>query len=147
MEKLWKWITNLFTKAYDLIEEKAPLAVRITQMIKTAIEEHDGKIEWLLDQTKTTKDNEVYYFIKDKLGLVIREIAIVDGLVSDNMSAESATKVYFEYIASKAKEGRAKEYIFLAARILQSILGKKVPYDLLILATQKAYHILFGSKK
>lgn len=147
MKKLFAWISNLFTKAYDLIETKAPMAVIITQKIKLAIEEHGGSIEWILDQTATEKDNEAYDFIKNKLNYVIKEIAVIDGVVNGVVTPEVATKAYLEYLASKAKEGRAKEYIFLAARILQAIIGKKIPYDLLILATQKAYHLIFGSKK
>jgi len=147
MKKLFAWISNLFTKAYDLIETKAPMAVIITQKVKLAIEEHGGSIEWILDQTATEKDNEAYEFIKQKLNIVIKEIAIIDGIVSDNLKPELATKAYLEYLANKAKESRVKDYIMIAARILQAIIGKKVPYDLLILATQKAYHLIFGSKK
>jgi len=144
MKNLFKWISNLFTKAYDLIEIKAPLAVIITQKVKLAIEEHNGSIEWILDQTATEKDNEAYEFIKNKLGIVIKEIAVIDGIVSDNLKPELATKAYLEYLAGKAKESRVKDYIMMAAKILQAVIGKKIPYDLLVLATQKAYRILFG---
>ncbi len=144
MKNLFKWISNLFTKAYDLIEIKAPMAVIITQKVKLAIEEHNGSIEWILDQTATEKDNEAYEFIKNKLGIVIKEIAVIDGIVSDNLKPELATKAYLEYLAGKAKESRVKDYIIMAARILQSVIGKKIPYDLLVLSTQKAYRILFG---
>jgi hypothetical protein len=144
MKNLFKWISNLFTKAYDLIEIKAPLAVIITQKVKLAIEEHNGSIEWILDQTATEKDNEAYEFIKNKLGIVIKEVAVIDGIVSDNLKPELATEAYLKYLESKTKEGRAKDYIFLAAKILQAVIGKKIPYDLLVLATQKAYRILFG---
>ena len=144
MKNLFKWISNLFTKAYDFIEIKAPLAVIITQKVKLAIEEHNGSIEWILDQTATEKDNEAYEFIKQKLNIVIKEIAVIDGIVSDNLKPELATEAYLKYLAGKSKESRVKDYIMLAARILQAIIGKKIPYDLLILATQKAYRILFG---
>ena len=147
MKNLFKWISNLFNKAYDLIEDKAPMAVIITQKVKLAIEHHNGSIEWILDQTATEKDNEAFEFIKQKLDIVIKEMAVIDGIVSDNLKPELATKAYLEYLAGKAKESRVKDYIMLAARILQAIIGKKIPYDLLILATQKAYHLIFGSKK
>lgn len=144
MKNLFKWISNLFTKAYDLIEIKAPLAVIITQKVKLAIEEHNGSIEWILDQTATEKDNEAYEFIKNKLGIVIKEVAVIDCIVSDNLKPELATEAYLKYLGSKTKESRAKDYIFLAAKILQAVIGKKIPYDLLVLSTQKAYRILFG---
>lgn len=146
MKKLFTWITGLFKDVYDLIEEKAPLAVRVTQWIKTAIEEHNGSIEWLLNQTEFEGDNEAYDFIKNKLPIVAKEIAVVDGLVNGVVSTEVATKVYFDYIASKTKTGRAKEIIWLAGMILQAILTKKFPIPFMILATQKAYHLLFGKK-
>jgi hypothetical protein len=144
MKKLFAWISNLFNKTYDLIEEKAPLAVIITQKVKDAIEKHNGSIEWILDQTATEADNKAYEFIQDKLGVVVKEIAVIDGLINERVDPDMAVKIYFDYLASKAKESRAKEWIFLAAKILQAIIGKKIPVDLLILATQKAYRILFG---
>jgi hypothetical protein len=144
MKKLFAWISNLFNKTYDLIEEKAPLAVIITQKVKDAIEKHNGSIEWILDQTATEADNKAYEFIQDKLGVVVKEIAVIDGLINERVDPDMAVKIYFDYLASKAKESRAKEWIFLAAKILQAIIGRKIPVDLLILATQKAYRILFG---
>lgn len=144
MKNLFNWISNLFTKVYDLIETKAYLAVIITQKVKLAIEKHNGSIEWILDKTATEKDNEAYEFIKNKLGYVIKEMAVIDGIVSDNLKPELATEAYLQYLAGKTKESRVKYYIMLAARILKAIIGKKVPYDLLVLATQKAYRILFG---
>jgi len=111
MKNLFKWISSLFTKAYDLIETKAPMAVIITQKIKIAIEEHGGSIEWILDQTATEKDNEAYEFIKQKLNIVIKEIAVIDGIVSSNLNPELATKAYLEYLAGKTKESRIKDYI------------------------------------
>jgi hypothetical protein len=144
MKKLFAWISNLFNKTYDLIEEKAPLAVIITQKVKDAIEKHNGSIEWILDQTATEADNKAYEFIQDKLGIVVKEIAVIDGLINERVDPDMAVKIYFDYLASKAKESRAKEWIFLAAKILQAIIGRKIPVDLLILATQKAYRILFG---
>jgi len=148
MKKLFNWITtklkSVFSDLFELIEDKAPLAVMITNKIKEVIEKHDGKIEWLLDQTATPLDNQVYSFIKSKLPGVIKEIAVVDGLVSDNLQDEMAMKIYFEYLASKQKEGRAKEWILIAAKVLMALFAKKVPFDLAVLATQKAYSILFN---
>jgi hypothetical protein len=144
MKKLFAWISNLFNKTYEIIEEKAPLAVIITQKVKDAIEKHNGSIEWILDQTATEADNKAYEFIQDKLGVVVKEIAVIDGLINERVDPDMAVKIYFDYLASKSKESRTKEWIFLAAKILQAIIGRKIPVDLLILATQKAYRILFG---
>lgn len=146
MKKLLNWISNFLKDIYDLIEEKAPLAVRITQWVKTAIEEHNGSIEWLLSQTEFEGDDEAYKFFKEKFQIVAKEIAVVDGLVNGVVTTEVATKVYFDYIASKTKAGRVKDIIFLAAMILQAIITKKVPIQALILATQKAYQLIFAKK-
>lgn len=146
MKKLFTWISNFLKDIYDLIEEKAPLAVRITQWVKTAIEEHNGSIEWLLNQTDFDGDDEAYEFFKEKFQIVAKEIAVVDGLVNGVVSPEVATKVYFDYIAGKTKAGRVKDIVFLAAMVLQAIITKKVPIQALILATQRAYHLIFGKK-
>jgi hypothetical protein len=126
------------------LKKKAPLAVIITQKVKDAIEKHNGSIEWILDQTATEADNKAYEFIQDKLGIVVKEIAVLDGLINERVDPDMAVKIYFDYLASKSKESRTKEWISLAAKIFQAIIGKKIPVDLLILATQKAYRILFG---
>jgi hypothetical protein len=144
MKKLFNWISNLFSKTFDMIEEKAPLAVIITQKVKDAIEKHNGSIEWMLDQTATEADNKAYEFVQNKLCIVIKEIAVIDGLINERVDPDMAIKIYFDYLASKSKESRTKEWIILSARILQTLVSKKIPYDLLILATQKAYRILFG---
>lgn len=144
MKKLFAWISNLFNKTFDLIEEKAPLAVIITQKVKEAIEKHNGSIEWILNQTATEADNRAYEFIKNKLGIVAKEIAVIDGLINDRVDPETATKVYFDYIASKSKNARAKEWIFFSAKVLQALLAKKFPDALLVLAAQKAYLMIFG---
>lgn len=143
MKKLFTWISNIFNKTFDIVEEKAPLAVSITQKVKEAIENHDGSIQWVLDQTNLEQDNKAYDFIKEKLPNVIKEIAVIDGLINERTDPEQAVKVYMNHVASKVKESRAKEWIFLSAKILQAILVKKLPVDLLILATQKAYHLIF----
>lgn len=147
MKNLFKWIANLFTKAYDIIEEKAPMAVIITQKVKLSIEEHGGSIEWILDQTATEKDNEAYEWIKRNLAHVLTDLAEIDRLVPVGTPVKIGASTYLEYLANKTKDSRVKEYILIAAKILQAIIGKKIPYDLLILATQKAYHLIFGSKK
>jgi hypothetical protein len=137
------FLKRVFGDLFDLIELKAPQAVLVTQRFKEGIERYDGDIEALLDLTKSDKDDKVYDFIKNELPKLAKEIALIDGLVDGDVSDEEALKIYASYILSKQKEGRIKDYVYLAAKILGAILGKQLPIDLLIMGTQRAYRILF----
>ena len=53
--KIADFIRKVFSDISDLLEEKAPIAVQVTQAMKEAIEEHDGKFEWVLN--KLENDN------------------------------------------------------------------------------------------
>jgi len=150
MKKLLQWIGNairsIVTDIHELIEINAPAAVKLTEKVKEAIEKHNGSIEWILDQTATEQDNKVYEFVQAKLPLILKEIAIIDGLVQSHHTTEEAFRIYSQWILSKQKEGRAKEWANIAAKILIAIVGRKFPTDLAIMATQRAFHILFGKK-
>lgn len=143
LNKIALLIRSIFGSIFEILEEKAPLAVKITQDLKQSLEDHGGKVEWILDKTATEKDNEAYYFVKNKLPKVAKEIAVIDGLVGEDATDAEAYQIYVDYLLSKKKEGRAKEFIFLAAQILGMIIGKKAPVDLLVMATQKAYRLIF----
>lgn len=143
LSKVGDFIRELFSDIFQLLESKAPVAVKVTQKVKTVIEKHDGELVWLTDQTDTEKDDEVYDFMKNKLPKVAKEIGIIDGLVDEDTSDEDALEIYIGYILSKRREGRAKEFIFLAAQILGMIIGKKAPLDLLVRVTQRTYRLVF----
>lgn len=145
---LFSWIRNtvlkVVTDIFDLVEEKGPEAVKLAQLIKNKIEKHDREINWITDLTESTKDDKAHAFIKGKLPMVVHELAVIEGLVDKDTSHEVAAKYYAQYIMSKQKEGRAKEWVDLAARILIAIIGKKIPLDIAIMATQRFYRILFA---
>jgi hypothetical protein len=143
LKSIADFIRRVFGDIFDLIELKAPHAVKVTQRFKEALERYDGDIEAFLDLTNTDEDDKVYQFIKDELPKIAKEIAVLDGLIVGEISDQDALKVYIEYILSKQKEGRVKEWVILSANILGAILGKKLPIDVLILGTQRAYRLLF----
>ena len=139
-------VLKIVTDIFDLVEEKGPEAVKLAQKVKQAIEDHDPKVNWLLTLTENEKDDQTYAFIKVKLPVLIHELTVLDGLVHPDTSPEVAARVYADFILNKQKEGRAKEWVNLAAKILIAILGKKIPMDIAIMATQRFYRKLFGKK-
>jgi hypothetical protein len=147
LKKIGNFLRNVIKESVDIVEQKAPLAVRLVQKIKEAIEHHNGSIEWVLNETATEQDNETFIIIKDKLPLVVKELATIEELVSEEATVEEAIASYMEYIASKTKKSRAKEYILLSAMLLQALITKKLPLEILIVITQKAYHLIFGKKE
>jgi hypothetical protein len=144
LKKIGNFLRNLIEDVVDVVEAKAPKAVQVVQKVKEAIEEHGGNIEWVLEKTATEQDDEAFVIIKEKLPIVAKELATIEGLVGNEASTEEALAAYMEYIASKTKAARAKEFVILAAMILQAIITKKLPLEILIIATQKAYHLVFG---
>lgn len=145
--KIADFIRKVFSDISDLLEEKAPIAVQVTQAMKEAIEEHDGKFEWVLNKLENENATKAYQFAKDNLPELVRELAILDGLVGTAESKEEAWWKYVRYLEAKLKAGRTKEWVSISAEVLGMIIAKKVPAGALILATQKAYHLLFGKKK
>lgn len=146
LKRIGDFLRNLIEDVVDIVEAKAPKAVQIVQKVKEAIEEHDGNIEWILEKTATEQDDEAFIIVKEKLPVVAKELAAIEGLVAEGATTEEALAAYLEYIASKTKKARAKEYILLSAMLLQALITKKLPLEILIVATQKAYHLIFGKK-
>lgn len=144
LKKIGDFLKNLIEDVVDIVETKSPVAVRIVQRLKEAIEFHQGSIDWVLEKTAIEQDNEAFKIVKEKLPAVAKELAVIEGLVGDSIAPEDALPIYMEYVASKAKKARAKEFVLLAALILQAIITKKLPLEILIVATQKAYHLIFG---
>lgn len=146
-QSIGNFIREAFSDIKDLLDNKAPQAVRLTQVIKLAIEEHDGKFEWVLARLKNEGLDELYHFAKTRLPMLVKELAVIDDLSDPDTSHEDAWKAYMGYIASKSKHSRTKDIIMLAAEVLGFIIGKRdTPIPALIIATQKWYHIIFGKK-
>jgi hypothetical protein len=141
--KISNVIRDFLGDLVDIIEAKAPIAVKAVQKIKEGIESNEDTIQWIINKTETEVDDEAFALIKQHLPTVAKELATVEGLVGEGASTEEATAAYLKYIEDKAKAARAKEFIILAAALLQALITKKMPLELLILATQKAYHLIF----
>jgi hypothetical protein len=146
LDKVGNFLRGLFSDVVDLIEDKAPLAVKAVQKVKEGIEANEDTIKWITEKTKTQKDDEVFALIKGHLPAVSKELAVIEGLVDADATPEKAMEVYLKYVESKAKGARAKEYIMLASTLLQAIITKKMPLEILVVASQKAFHLLFGKK-
>lgn len=140
------FLRRFFGDASEILESKAPVAVRVVGYLKDGIEKHDATIQALLDRTATEKDNEAYDFIKDNLPALVKELALIDGLADEFDSTGTAWKKYTSYLSRKAKGARAKDWIYLAGQVLSWILLKKVPIQAAIIATQKAFQLIFGKK-
>lgn len=145
-QKIGNWIRNAFSDISEVIEDKAPEAVQLTQLIKQSIESHNGSIQWVLDRLKEKKLNSLYNFAKDRLPDLIHELAIIDGLAEKTTPKDQAWSAYSMYLQTKIKSARVKEWVAISANILSAIIGRKAPESLLIIATQWAYERLFGKK-
>jgi hypothetical protein len=146
-QSIGNFIREAFSDIKDLLDSKAPQAVRLTQVIKLAIEEHDGKFEWVLARLKHEGLDELYLFAKTRLPMLVKELAVIDNLVRADDTQEDAWNAYMGYIASKSKQSRTKDIILFAAQVLGAIIGKRdTPLAALIIKTQEWYLKIFGNK-
>jgi hypothetical protein len=146
LRKIADFFRETFSDITDLIEEKASTAVQVTQAVKEAIEKHDGSIVWVLEHLQVNGMNEAYKFAQKNLPIIVQELALVDNLIKHGQSQMDAWDAYTGYIASKVKKSRSKEWVMLSAEILGAIIGKKVNIAFLIMATQRAYQLIFNKK-
>lgn len=146
LRKIADFFRETFSDITDLIEEKASTAVQVTQAVKEAIEKHNGSIEWVLEHLQVNGMNEAYKFAEKNLPIIVQELALVDNLIKPGQSQMDAWNAYTGYIASKIKKSRSKEWVMLSAKILGAIIGKKVNISFLIMATQRAYQLIFNKK-
>lgn len=146
LKKLADFFREKFNDLTDLLEENADTAVIITQTVKEAIEKHDGSIQWVLDHLQVNGLHKAYNVAKNQLPYIVHELALVDSLVVPGQSQEDAWKAYTGYIAKKVKDGRKKEWVMLSAEILGAVIGKKINLAFLIMATQRAYQLIFNKK-
>ena len=145
-QRIGNWIKSTFADVADLIEERAQDAVILTQIIKTAIEKHEGGLDFVFSELKLRKLDRLHSFAKAKLPDLIKELSTIDDLVGAEASKEAAWDAYTAYISDKMKDARVKEWVNLSAKILGAFMFKKPPHGVLVAATQLAYHILFGKK-
>jgi hypothetical protein len=146
LKKIADFIRDRFNDLSDLLEENAGVAVQITQAVKESIEKHDGSIQWVLEHLEVNGLHRAYALAKHHLPEIVNELALIDNLINPGQTKEEAWKAYTGYVQSKFKESRRKEWVMLSAEILGMIIGKKVNIGLLIMATQKAYQLIFRKK-
>jgi hypothetical protein len=144
--KLLKKIAEFFKDTSAILEENAPVAVQITQAVKEAVEKHDGSITWVLEHLKANGLHKAYNVAKNHLPLVVHELAMVEDLVKYGQNNLEAWDAYTLHIGKKIKDARKKEWVILSAEILGAIVGKKVNLAFLIMATQRAYQLIFKKK-
>lgn len=148
--KLLKKIADFFREKFsdlsDLLEENAGTAVQITQAVKESIEKHDGSIKWVFEHLQVNGFERAYNVAKLHLPEIVNELSLIDGLVNPGQTQEEAWNAYTNYVQSKFKESRRKEWVVLSAEILGAVIGKKVNLAFLIMATQRAYQLIFNKK-
>lgn len=146
LKKIADFFREKFSDISEVLEENANTAVQITQAVKESIEKHDGSIKWVLEHLQVNGLDRAYNVAKNHLPWIVKELALVDSLVKPGQTEEQAWKAYTTYVSAKVKEGRKKEWVILSAEILGAVIGKKVTLAFLIMATQRAYQLIFNKK-
>lgn len=134
------WLGDLL----EIVDEKSVWAVKAVDVVKTGIEDNDDVIDWWINKVGGTKGDKLYDLLKEHLPKVAVAVGTVDGYVDKDTTPEQASLDLLLYLKGKQKEGRIKDWIFIAASLLISIINKKLPIDLAVLATQGAFRRMFG---
>lgn len=139
-------LKNFIGDLFDLVEDKSEIAVKAVNELKDVVEKNDDIFDWVFNKVGDKKGDEVYDVIKNVLPKVALQIGIIEGFVSKQTSPQAATVALLQNLKEKQKEGRVKDWIYLSASLLVAIVNKKLPLDIAVLATQKAFRSLFGKK-
>lgn len=139
-------LKNVIGDIFELVEKKSIVAVKAVNEVKDVIEKNDDIFDWVFNKVGDKKGDEVYDVIKDTLPKVAHQIGVVEGFIHQHTSPEAATVALLERLKEKNKESRVKDWIYLSASLLVAIINKKMPLDLAVMATQKAFRGLFGKK-
>lgn len=146
LKKIGDFIRRIVSDIYEIAEEKAPLAVMAVQKIKEFIENNQGGFESFVSKTTTTKDDEILNAILKYLPAVSKKVLMADGFISENENEVMAMEQLIRVLRNKSRDGRVKYWILLAAEMLMAILGKKVPYNILVMLTQAAFAKIFSKE-
>lgn len=139
-DQLKEWLGDLL----ELVDEKAGQAVKGINVVKTFVESNDDVIDWWFNKVGGSKGDAIYEIIKVHLPKVAKSVGVIDGFVDESTTPEQATIALLTHLKAKQKEGRVKDWIFLAASLLISLINKKLPIDLAVLATQGKFRRMFG---
>lgn len=142
--KISDLLKNVIGDILQLVEQKSEIAVKAVNEIKDVVEKNDDVFDWVFNKIGDKKGDEVYDVIKDVLPKVAHKIGVVEGFVQQHTTPEAATVALLHHLKEKNKESRVKDWIYLAASLLVAIINKKMPLDLAVMATQKAFRGLFG---
>lgn len=139
-------LKNVIGDIFELVEKKSEIAVKAVNEVKDVVEKNDDVFDWVFNKVGDKKGDEVYEVIKDVLPKVAHQIGVVEGFIGEHATPEAATVALLQHLQEKKKEGRVKDWIYLSASLLMAIINKKMPLDLAVMATQKAFRGLFGKK-
>lgn len=134
------WLGDLL----EIVDEKSVMAVQAIDKVKEFVEGNDEIIDWWFNKVGGSKGDKIYDVIKVHLPKVAVEIGKVEGFVDENTTPEQASVELLKRLREKKKEGRVKDWIFMGASLLVSIINKKLPIDLAVIATQSAFRRMFG---
>jgi hypothetical protein len=143
IKKIGEFLNRLLSTLAGLALEYADEAVLVTEEIKNFVEQNGEHLDAAVLATKTKKDDKILALVKDKLPGVVRVISETEFILRGSETDEEVLAKFYDRLRLTPKDGRVKFYVDLAARLLIAVVGKKLPYWLAVLITQKAFGKIF----
>ena len=126
MKKILAWLTLLWKQlnnSYEWLRPRAIAATKIVNDIKNSI---FNVADVIVAITPTKADDEFIRKAKVAAEKVIQRMAAVEGLITGNEKLEDAIEAFAKYLAGKSSEAKAKFWIELAGKIVETLADGRV---------------------
>lgn len=126
MKKILAWLTLLWKQLNNSYEWLRPRAIAATQIVNDIKNSIFNVADVIVAITPTKADDEFIRKAKVAAEKVIQRMAAVEGLITGNEKLEDAIEAFAKYLAGKSSEAKAKFWIELAGKIVETLADGRV---------------------
>ena len=126
MKKILAWLTFLWKQLNNSYEWLRPRAIAATQIVNDIKNSIFNVADVIVAITPTKADDEFIRKAKVAAEKVIQRMAAVEGLITGNEKLEDAIEAFAKYLAGKSSEAKAKFWIELAGKIVETLADGRV---------------------
>lgn len=138
------WIVKQLYRQFELFKEHGRTAVKVTSMLKLAVESPVGDI--IVSLIPGDLDNQLYYRLQKIIPEVANKVAIASGIYEAAKNNNEAIAAIAEYMKGLVPEGRAKFYVEFAAQVNIALADGEISFPEAVALTQSLYIEIYGKK-
>ena len=146
MKKILMWLVMLWKQLNNSYEWLRPRAVAATKVVNDIKDGIFNVADVIVAITPTKADDEFVAKAKKASEKVIQRMAAVEGLIAGSEKLEDAIEAFAKYLAGKSSEAKAKFWIELAGKIVETLADGRVTLAEAVALAQIVYQE-FSKKK